>query len=201
MQPSGLLPLLGGCTTAYFVSCLMMHNTIMTEKIARRGTRVPSEYGADFLDQVHVADVGIKPVVCLYGGQSFAEVRSWIAGDSNAAHHQGYPLLSADQRLLGVVTRRDLLDPNGPAGEVHLGDLPRRNAAVVYDDNSLREAADHMVNERVGRLPVVTRAEPDKVVGIITRGDLLSAHSRRLDEKNVKTRSIDLRGKTTPPLE
>jgi H+/Cl- antiporter ClcA len=35
-QPLGLLPLLGGCTAAYLVSCLMMENTIMTEKLARR---------------------------------------------------------------------------------------------------------------------------------------------------------------------
>ena len=44
-QPMGLLPLLGGCTAAYLISCLLMQNTIMTEKLARRGLRVPSEYG------------------------------------------------------------------------------------------------------------------------------------------------------------
>jgi CIC family chloride channel protein len=44
-QPMGLLPLLGGCTAAYLISCLLMKNTIMTEKLARRGLHVPSEYG------------------------------------------------------------------------------------------------------------------------------------------------------------
>ena len=39
-QPMGLLPLLGGCTAAYLVSCLLMQHSIMTEKIARRGARV-----------------------------------------------------------------------------------------------------------------------------------------------------------------
>ena len=37
-QPMGLLPLLGGCSAAYLVSLLLMRNSIMTEKIARRGT-------------------------------------------------------------------------------------------------------------------------------------------------------------------
>ena len=36
-----------------------MPTTIMTAKIARRGIRVPSEYFADFLDQVTVGDVMI----------------------------------------------------------------------------------------------------------------------------------------------
>lgn len=43
-QPVGLVPLLGCCSIAYLVSSLLMKNTIMTEKIARRGLTVPHEY-------------------------------------------------------------------------------------------------------------------------------------------------------------
>lgn len=43
-QQSALLPLLGGCAAAYLVSSLLMKNTIMTEKIVRRGIVVPAEY-------------------------------------------------------------------------------------------------------------------------------------------------------------
>jgi H+/Cl- antiporter ClcA len=42
-QPMGLLPLLGGCTGAFLISCLLMRTTIMTEKLVRRGVHVPSE--------------------------------------------------------------------------------------------------------------------------------------------------------------
>src|SRR5207248_2819949 len=41
LQSSGLLPLLGGCAAAYLISSTLMKHTIMTEKIARRGLRVP----------------------------------------------------------------------------------------------------------------------------------------------------------------
>jgi chloride channel protein, CIC family len=47
LQPLGLLPLLAGCAAAYLVSSLLMPNTIMTEKLARRGVWVPSEYAAE----------------------------------------------------------------------------------------------------------------------------------------------------------
>lgn len=47
MQPHALLPLLAACTTAYIVSGLMMRHTIMTEKIARRGVHVPTDFVAD----------------------------------------------------------------------------------------------------------------------------------------------------------
>jgi len=54
----------------------------------------------------------------------------------------------------------------------------------VFLDSSLRDAADHMVRENVGRLPVVDREAPDRLVGFITRSDLLSAHARRLEEEH-----------------
>ncbi|WP_320552592.1 chloride channel protein [Luteibacter sahnii] len=47
LQPHALLPLLAACTTAYLVSGLMMRHTIMTEKIARRGVHVPTDFVAD----------------------------------------------------------------------------------------------------------------------------------------------------------
>ena len=61
--------------------------------------------------------------------------------------------------------------PAGPAPPV-----------VVYDDCSLREAADHMVRHDVGRLPVMSRKMPGKLVRMVTRSDLLRAHRKRIDE-------------------
>jgi CBS domain-containing protein len=79
-----------------------------------------------------------------------------------------------------VVTRRDLLNPQLP-GTMRLRELPKRPPVVVYSDCTLREAADHMVNHDIGRLPVIDRATT-AVVGMITRSDLLSAHRHRLRE-------------------
>jgi CBS-domain-containing membrane protein len=60
-------------------------------------------------------------------------------------------------------------------------DLVSSAPAVVFEENTLREAADHMVRVKVGRLPVVSRDDPRHIMGIISRRDLLSAHAGRLD--------------------
>ena len=73
-----------------------------------------------------------------------------------------------------------------------VGELVRRPAVVIYDDSSAREAADHMVHERVGRLPVVSRSDPRRVIGIVSRSDLLEAHERRLTARHRAERTIDL---------
>jgi CBS domain-containing protein len=180
-QPHGLLPLLGACAAAYLVSGLMMRNTIMTEKIARRGVRVPAEYAADYLDQILVRDACSRDVVSLRATQPMSEVRAWLSAGSVEARHQGFPVVNDDGQWLGVVTRRDLLDPR-VADEATVASLIRRAPLCVREDHSLREAADHMVEADVGRLIVLGEAGSHAMVGIITRGDLLAAHARRLRE-------------------
>jgi H+/Cl- antiporter ClcA len=179
LQPLGLLPLLGGCTASFLVSSLLMRESIMTEKISRRGVRVPSDYEADFLDSVLVRDACSRPVVSLRSEQSLDEARAWISSRAAGSAHQGFPVVDAGGKLLGVLTRRNLLDPE-TAGARPLGELLTRPPAAVFEDSTLREAADHMVREDVGRLPVVARDAPERVLGFITRGDLLAAHRSRL---------------------
>src|SRR5690606_5830981 len=174
----GLLPLLAGCSAAYLVMLLLMRHSIMTEKLARRGAAVRTEYALDFLSQILVRDVMSRDLVTLRADQPLGEVRAWLASGAGGATHQGFPVLGADGRLAGVVTRRDLLGAETEAQLVR--DVVKRRPAVIFTDNTLREAADHMVRERVGRLAVVTRQAPLELVGIITRSDLLAAHERRL---------------------
>src|SRR5262249_7229145 len=147
----------GGCTAAFFASCVLMPNTIMTEKIARRGVRVPAEYEADFLAGVMVGDVATRDLVTLAADWTVARVREWIDSNAPGSSHQGFPLVNEHGHLVGVLTRRNLLDSQTPADQ-KLVDLIKRPPVVVYPDVSLREAADHMVNHDIGRLPVIDRA-------------------------------------------
>jgi chloride channel protein, CIC family len=118
--------------------------------------------------------------VTLRADDELGPVRAWLAAGADGATHQGFPVLDADDRLIGVVTRRDLLDPMHHDG-ARLRAVLRRPPVVVYEDNTLRDAADQMVIERVGRLPVVRRDADREVIGIVSRSDLLAAHAPRLE--------------------
>ncbi|HEV2181077.1 MAG TPA: chloride channel protein [Gemmatimonadaceae bacterium] len=190
-QPLGLLPLLGGCSAAYLVSLLMMRSTIMTEKLARRGTDVESDYAVDFLSQILVKDVASPDVVALDADNAVEEVRDWMASREDESRHQGFPVVDKDGNLLGVVGRGDLLDLELPI-DATVRDVVKRPPVVIFADNTVRQAADHMVRQGVGRLPVVTRTDPNRMVGIVTRSDLLAAHATRLESENRASRTIRL---------
>jgi H+/Cl- antiporter ClcA/CBS domain-containing protein len=184
LQPLGLLPLIGGCATSYLVASLISRNSIMTEKIARRGIRAPMEYLADYLDQVSVSEIASRSVISLRAEQSLSEVQTWLDSDPQRSRHQGYPVVDNRGVLRGVVTRRDILAWDAEDdGQVE--DLIHRLPVYVYDTSTARDAADHMVRHDVGRLPVVRRENPRHLIGIVTRSDILSVYERRLRESTL----------------
>ncbi|MGH8234642.1 MAG: chloride channel protein [Rhodanobacteraceae bacterium] len=191
-QPEALLPLLAGCAAAYMISALSMRSTIMTEKIERRGIRVPSEYSADFLEQVQVGKACTREVRSLKTSDELGEVRKWMNSGRERAQHQGYPVIDDAGRVRGVVTRRMLLDPDRP-GLTRIGEMLKRGPIVVFEDHNLRDASDLMVAENVGRLIVVARDNPTRLVGILTRSDVMAANSRRIHEMHDVTRQIRIR--------
>ena len=69
-------------------------------------------------------------------------------------------------------------------------DVIKRAPDVIFEDGTLRDAADHMVREGVGRLVVVTRAEPRRVAGMISRSDLLAAHEPRIEAREKRERHL-----------
>jgi CIC family chloride channel protein len=90
------------------------------------------------------------------------------------SRHNGFPLVAADGRLVGMVTKRDLLDAlegglasTTPACEV--GSLP---GVRIAEDASLAEAWEVLRREGVDRLAVVAAGEPDHLVGVLTRVNL-----------------------------
>ncbi len=189
LQSSGLLPLLGGCAAAYLISTMFMRHTIMTEKIARRGLHVPSEYAADHLSRTLVKEVVTQQVVTLSSIQTVGEVKKWMEQHGVGSYHQGYPVLDDHGELAGVITRKEIFGPDRTNDQT-VGSLLHRAPAVAFEDNTLREAADLMVLEKVGRLPIVLRENPLQLIGIITRSDLLHAHASRLEEERSAYQTI-----------
>jgi chloride channel protein, CIC family len=185
-QPIGLLPLLAGCSAAYLISCLVMKNSIMTEKIARRGVHVAGEYVADFLSTRPVRAHMSASVITFGADDTLGHARTFLASGSGSARHQGFPIVDGHGRVAGVLTRRDLVDPE-KGNDEKLRTLIRRPAIVLREDTSLRDAVSLMARANVGRLPIVSRQ--GQLVGILSRSDVLAAETHRLAEVEAPRKS------------
>jgi CBS domain-containing protein len=195
--------LLLATVVSYGFTVLVMKRSILTEKVARRGYHISREYEVDPLERLTVGEVMTQSVVTVPSATPVATlVRSFFAG-SASNKHQGYPVVDAQKRLIGVITRTDLLDEwaTKAAGSIASADAPQDNLIIAYDLlrsepitifpwESCRTAAEKLAQFRIGRLVVVSPNDNGSVIGIVTRSDLLGARMRLADEESLRERYI-----------
>ena len=123
-----LLPgLLVACVAAYAVTVLLMRRSILTEKVARRGHHVFREYAVDPFDVHRVGEVMDRRVPTVPTSMSVHELARLVAGaDPELARRQGTPIVDSAGRLVGIVTRSDLMralerEPAGAMGVLEAG--------------------------------------------------------------------------------
>ena len=193
LQPNGLLPILGGCAVAYLISSAFMRDTIMTAKVVRHGVLVPVELAAEPLEGITVSEIYSRDPITLPGDWTIAKAREWLGSNGPQTQHQGYPVLDTDKKLLGLLTRRDVLNSTTPPTST-LAEVIHRPPLTIFPHRSLGDATTVMVTQNVGRLAVVSPDDPRHLLGVITRSDVLSSYRRKLSELEISD-SIMRRGR------
>src|SRR6266480_1380364 len=159
-----LLPaLLVACVAADAVTVLLMKRSILTEKLDRRGNHVMREYIVNPLHLMRVADVMEKDVPTVPASLPVEGLFERLADeDPVLARRQEWPVVDDAERLVGLVTRGDLVraleQEDGEGTTVH--DLGSRTLVVTHVDELLEEATAKMITHDIGRLPVVERDDP-----------------------------------------
>jgi H+/Cl- antiporter ClcA/CBS domain-containing protein len=199
---NSVLPLMLVCVLADLVGLALMRNSIMTEKLVRRGLRVHQELEVDVLHQVEVGEVMDRAPASVPADLTVGELARRIAlHDPAVSRTQGLAVVDADGRLVGVITRGDILrslaaDPAGAATVLAAGTA---DPLVAHPTEPLHDAVARMMAADVGRLPVVEPVESadpaaggerrraaGRLVGYLGRSAVLAARQRRVDEEEVR---------------
>ncbi|MBV6394486.1 MAG: Voltage-gated ClC-type chloride channel ClcB [Anaerolineales bacterium] len=183
---NAILPLMLVCVIADGVAILLMRNSIMTEKLARRGLRIPQDFEADILQQMNVGEVMDTAPATIPDTMTVRELTDRVAsGDPQLGGHQAFPIMSEAGRLLGIITWGDMVTSlaEDSSGEQTVLEVGNDAPIVAYPDELLHEAITKMIHNDVGRLPVVERKDPQKLVGYLGRSSLIHARLRRMNEE------------------
>jgi H+/Cl- antiporter ClcA len=188
---NALPALLVGSVASMGVTVLWLRRSILTEKLARRGRHIAREYSVDLLELTRVGDVMDKDVPSVPPEMKVIELSNLIAkGDTAISRRQATLILDRDNKLVGIITRGDILrvlrDPMMAAMTVL--DAGHSKLIVAYDDESLHEAAARMLKHDIGRLPVVDRQDPLRVIGYLGRASILTAQAKFYEEEEVRGR-------------
>lgn len=211
---NALLPLLTATLVAHGFATVAMKRSIMTEKIARRGYHIYREYGVDPLERHYVDEVMTRSAVTIDADLSVEVVRARYFGATQA--HRAYPVVR-DGVLIGMLDRATLdgqaddarAAKDGQAddaraakmraadvqmidmrvADVRVADvLPRRAPLFSLADETCRLVATRLAVHQLERLPVVADPDTMRVVGIVSRSDLVKPALRHFDDEHKRER-------------
>lgn len=191
-QYNALLPLLGACTAAYFISFFLMKSTIMTTKIERRGVRAPDSYESDMLKLFSVGSVIKDGGIALSEDNSINEVRSWIA-EEQAQTTSHFIVTDNAGAYRGILDAIDLYNVNNDP-KASIKSLMRAVPVLLSSNDTLRLAVELMAEQNVDILPVVS-GNSQTIKGIVSYKDILGTYKAGHDEQVSQNPTISLKNK------
>jgi len=122
------------------------------------------------LSSFHVNDIMSRDVLTLKPTTTVEEVLNIMTKH----HHMGYPILNNKDQLVGIVTFDDIAKvPQTKRNTTQVGKIAHRKLITSLPSDSLLDAYKKMIEKEIGRVLIVDPADPKKLLGIITRTDIM----------------------------
>ncbi|HKE58851.1 MAG TPA: chloride channel protein [Pyrinomonadaceae bacterium] len=183
-----LLPaLMIACISAHALTVLMLRRSILTEKVARRGYHISREYSVDPLAILRVSEVMDDRPPIIAASMKVTELSDRLAQrDPLLSRRQGTFIVDDENKLVGIITRGDVVRAleHERADKLTVLEAGSQNLIVCHPDDVLHEAVAKMVRNDIGRLPVVSRTNPQQPLGYLGRAHVMTARLRRLEEEH-----------------
>jgi CIC family chloride channel protein len=176
-----VLPLMMGSGLAYLISDRISSGSIYDRLLAFRGIHLtPTPSDANPWADLTAEDLMQRRVETLAATMTLQEALEAFS----RSHHRGFPVLNQG-KLVGIITQTDLGDTTrSQAAQRSVRDIMTPDPVTVTPESSLPHVLNLLNRLKISRLPVT---DGNKLVGIITRGDIIRAESERLSGKATET--------------
>jgi len=126
----------------------------------------------DLLAHVKVEEIMTRKVRSVPSNMTVSELLELMA----AEQHGGYPVTNEKNELVGIVTIEEVsFVDKKKRGQTSVGAIARPNLDVVYPGETALDAYKKMSKQETGRVLVLDPENPQRVIGIVTKADLLHA--------------------------
>jgi len=172
---SGLPSLIICCITSYTVARILLKGgSIYTIKLMRKGIYL--DLPQPVLSEVSVGEAMHKEVITVSPLCRISEVRDGIYH----CNYTGFPVVD-EGRLVGMITFDDIRRiPPHEQEKMTVKEVAVRAPITINPHQSAKIAMDIMYENDVGRLAVVEKDDAQKLIGIITRSDVIRAYEREM---------------------
>jgi len=171
-----ILPLMVAAVTASHFAQWLCPDSIYTQKLTRRGIRFEQGKDMDIMQGVMVSEVMNKTPTVVYRDTPMSDLYRTFQ-ETNLL---GFPILDQDEKLWGIVTLQDM-ERILSANVIQLRGLKAEDVGVVepitmFPDEPIWTAIQRMAPRDLARLPVISRDGSSRLIGLISRSDILRAY-------------------------
>ncbi|WP_158536880.1 MULTISPECIES: chloride channel protein [Halobacteriovorax] len=176
-----ILPLMIANIIAYMLSSKPTENESIYEQIsAQDGIHLPTKEDLEVLDQLHVEDAMIRDIITYGASLSVSETLKDI--EEHNPKLQGFPVLK-NGRLLGMMSTSELRVQHAKGnGEMKIEHCCEKKIIKIYPDQSLYIALHRLKRFHISRLPVVSRLDEKRIIGILTPKDIVKQFGYQITE-------------------
>jgi CIC family chloride channel protein len=168
-----ILPLMVANIVSYVVATKLSPTPIYDALLLQDGIHLP-HLERHVLKRIPVRAAMTREVATVSGELSVAEAFRYV--QSLPEHHHAYPVMNKQGRLIGLFTFNDLkraLAAN--QDNRRLDEIINKELIRTYPDQTLDEVIFKLGQKGISQLPVVSRKDPSKLLGIITLHDIAAA--------------------------
>ena len=177
-----ILPLMITVVISTLISRRLSRETIYTLKLMRRGIDIRQLEQTSPLRRVAVSQVMTRNFPTVLPQMSVSDLVTKL----RRTGHHGFPVVSEQGDLLGVVTLADVEDAMStinPEG-LTVGDIASKSIIVAYSDQYLHDVLVKLGARDIGRIPVVDRNNPKLLLGVLRRHDITRAYIKAVGRKH-----------------
>jgi len=172
-----ILPLMAAVIVSFLILRRLSPESIYTLKLVRRGVNISNRRRQDILETILVSEAMSLEVIEVKQDQNIREVGLMI----KKTRHRGFPVVDDNGKLRGIVTHKDINN----ALALNMGDhkvieIMSTDMVCCSPNENLHNALEKLGSRNIGRAPVIDPKNPDVMLGIITRKNIISAIHNRL---------------------
>jgi CIC family chloride channel protein len=171
-----ILPLMIAVVISTVISRSLNRETIYTLKLVRRGVDLHQLDQVSPLREVTIEDAMTRDFPTVLPTMSVRQLLTKL----RRSGHRGFPVVNKEGEFIGVVTISDVERAMSAGGSADLtvDDIATKSLVVAYPDEYVHDVFVRLGTREVGRIPVVDRKNPKRLLGVLQRHDVLVAYAK-----------------------
>jgi CIC family chloride channel protein len=173
-----ILPLMIAVVISTVISRGLNRETIYTLKLVRRGVDIHQLGQSSPLREVTVEEAMTPDFPTVLQTMPVSELVTKL---QRTGHH-GFPVVDEDGDFVGVVTLTDVEAAMSKENfsDLIVDDIASKSVVIAYPDEHIHDVFVKLGTREVGRVPVVKRSNPKRLLGVLQRHDVLTAYAKAI---------------------